>query len=105
MGNSENSGRDFSELTYEQKAGLFEKSPDKFTYELKVDLLDEILGRLDNYDTPIDQLASEVKLGVRLIKDLGSKLKQVETEVRDAFKELEEDSASGSKFSDDQPFE
>jgi exodeoxyribonuclease VII small subunit len=29
-------------------------------------------------------------IGARLIKELDSKLKQVETEVRDAFKELDE---------------
>jgi exonuclease VII small subunit len=30
-----------------------------------------------------------VKLGAKLIKALGKKLNQVETEVKDAFKELE----------------
>ena len=36
---------------------------------------------------PIDRLAEDVKLGARLIKELNAKLKQVVTEVRDAFKE------------------
>jgi len=40
-------------------------------------------------------LAEDVKLGARLIKELDKKLKQVETEVRDAFKELEGDNGSG----------
>ena len=53
--------------------------------------LDEILSRLDNSETPIDKLAEDVKLSARLIKELDKKLKQVETEVRDAFKELEDD--------------
>lgn len=52
--------------------------------------LDEILTRLDNSETPIDKLAEDVKLGAELIKDLDKKLKQVETEVRDAFKEVED---------------
>ncbi|WDN90980.1 exodeoxyribonuclease VII small subunit (plasmid) [Desulfosarcina sp. BuS5] len=56
--------------------------------------LDEILTRLDNSETPIDKLAADVKLGAKLIKDLDQKLKQVETEVRDAFKELEDESGT-----------
>ena len=62
---------------------------DELTYEQKVEKLDEILTRLDNSETPIDKLAEDVKLGARLIKELDKKLKQVETEVKDAFKELE----------------
>jgi exodeoxyribonuclease VII small subunit len=64
----------------------------QFTYEQKVEKLDEILTRLDNSETPIDKLAEDVKLGARLIKELDKKLKQVEVEVRDAFKELENNS-------------
>jgi exodeoxyribonuclease VII small subunit len=64
----------------------------QLTYEQKVQRLDEILNRLDNSETPIDKLAEDVKLGAKLIKDLDKKLKQVETEVRDAFKELEDGS-------------
>ena len=64
---------------------------DELTYEQKVEKLDEILTRLDNSETPIDKLAEDVKLGARLIKELGKKLKQVETEVKDAFKELEDE--------------
>ena len=63
----------------------------KLSYEKKVEKLDEILSRLDNSETPIDKLAKDVKLGARLIKELDRKLKQVETEVQDAFKELEDD--------------
>jgi exodeoxyribonuclease VII small subunit len=61
------------------------------TYEQKVAKLDEILTRLDNSETPIDRLAEDVKLGARLIKELNAKLKQVETQVRDAFKDLEDE--------------
>ena len=64
---------------------------DNLTYEQKVEKLDEILARLDNSETPIDKLAEDVKQGARLIKELDKKLKQVETEVRDAFKELDEE--------------
>jgi len=69
----------------------------KLTYEQKVEKLDEILSRLDNSETPIDKLADDVKLGARLIKELDKKLKQVETEVRDAFKELENDTDDGNR--------
>ena len=41
-------------------------------------------------ETPIDALAEDVKEGVRLIKELDAKLRSVETEVRDAFKDLED---------------
>jgi exodeoxyribonuclease VII small subunit len=64
---------------------------EKLTYEQKVDKLDEILKRLDNSETPIDKLAEDVKLGASLIKDLDKKLKEVEAEVKDAFKELDEE--------------
>lgn len=59
------------------------------TYEQKVERLDSILKRLDNSETPIDKLAEDVKEGARLIKDLDKKLKQVEADVLDAFKELD----------------
>lgn len=61
------------------------------TYEQKVEKLDEILTKLDNSETPIDKLAEDVKEGTRLIRELDKKLKQVETEVLDAFKEMESD--------------
>jgi exodeoxyribonuclease VII small subunit len=66
----------------------------ELSYEKKVEKLDEILSRLDNSETPIDKLAEDVKLGACLIKELDMKLKQVETEVRDAFKELENDDSN-----------
>jgi exodeoxyribonuclease VII small subunit len=68
---------------------------DNLTYEQKVEKLDKILTRLDNSETPIDKLAEDVKEGARLIKELDKKLKQVETEVRDAFKDLDEESSEG----------
>ncbi len=61
----------------------------KATYENNVQELDTILQRLDNSETPIDLLAADVKTGVKLIKELSTKLKSVELEVNDAFQELE----------------
>ncbi len=64
---------------------------ENLSYEQKAEKLNEILNRLDNADTPIDKLAEDVKLGTKLIKALEKKLKTVELEVLDAFKELESD--------------
>lgn len=61
----------------------------KNSYENSVQELDTILQRLDNSETPIDLLAADVKTGVKLIKELSTKLKSVELEVNDAFQELE----------------
>jgi exodeoxyribonuclease VII small subunit len=85
---------EFIALSKRQRGKIMAEEQDdlqKMTYEQKVEKLDEILTRLDNSETPIDKLAEDVKLGARLIKELDKKLKQVETEVRDAFKELEAD--------------
>lgn len=59
------------------------------SYEEKVEELEAILRRLDDADTPIDTLAEDVKKGASLIKELDHKLRDVETQVRDAFAELE----------------
>lgn len=59
------------------------------TYEEKARRLEEILQRLDDSETPIDALAEDVKLGARLIRELDQKLREVESEVLDAFRELE----------------
>jgi len=48
----------------------------KMTYEQKAEKLDEILSRLDRSETPIDELAEDVKLGAKLIKELDKKLKK-----------------------------
>jgi exodeoxyribonuclease VII small subunit len=63
----------------------------ELTYEQKVQKLDEIVTRLNNSEMPIDKLAEDLKVDAKLIKELTSKLKQVEMEVCDAFKELEEE--------------
>lgn len=62
---------------------------DEPTYEQKIAELGGILQSLESSETPIDKLSEDVKRGAALIKDLNQKLKQVEAEVKDAFKELE----------------
>jgi len=59
-------------------------------YEEKFKELQGIIDQLDRQETPIDELAEKVKRGTSLIKELNKKLKAVEKDVRDAFKELEE---------------
>lgn len=61
------------------------------TYEEMVDELQAILTRIDDGRTPIDSLAKDVKRGAELIKKLDGKLRHIETEVKDAFSELEEE--------------
>jgi exodeoxyribonuclease VII small subunit len=65
------------------------------TYEQKAERLNAILTRLDNSDTPIDELARDVKEGVLLIKEMSETLRAVEMEVKDAFKELDEMTTDG----------
>ena len=71
----------------EDQAPYGDETEKEMTYEEKVKKLDGILTRLDNSETPIDKLSEDVKLGAKLIKELSKKLKQVEMEVRDAFKD------------------
>jgi exodeoxyribonuclease VII small subunit len=59
------------------------------SYEEMLSELQQILKRIDDGSTPIDGLAKDVKRGTTLIKKLDQKLKHIETEVRDAFAELE----------------
>mgnify|MGYP001823122821 FL=1 len=80
----------------EDQALYGDETEKEMTYEEKVKKLDEILTRLDNSETPIDKLSEDVKLGAKLIKELSKKLIQVEMEVRDAFKELEDESEKES---------
>ena len=63
------------------------------TYEQKFAKLEGILKRLDDSKTPIDELAADVKEGAALILALNAKLREVETEVADAFRSL--DAAAG----------
>ena len=65
------------------------------SYEERVEELEEILRRLDDAETPIDTLAADVKRGATLIRELDKTLRAVETQVSDAFAELEKDTKSG----------
>jgi exodeoxyribonuclease VII small subunit len=67
--------------------------PKPESYEQKFSKLEAILKRLDDSQTPIDELAADVKQGAALILALNAKLREVETEVADAFRSLE--AASG----------
>ena len=60
------------------------------SYEQKVERLEAILTRLDDSETPIDELAADLKLGAELIKQLFAKLHEVNAEVLDVLKELEQ---------------
>ena len=62
---------------------------DPVTYEAKAERLEQILTRLDDSETPIDELAQDIKQGARLIREMSEKLHEVESEVVDAFQELE----------------
>ncbi|MCP9786771.1 exodeoxyribonuclease VII small subunit [Cyanobium sp. N5-Cardenillas] len=61
---------------------------DEPTYEQKLAELARILQSLETSETPIDKLSEDVKRGATLIKELNQRLKQVEAEVKDAFREL-----------------
>jgi exodeoxyribonuclease VII small subunit len=58
-------------------------------YEAKFARLEAILERLDDSQTPIDALAADVKQGTQLILELKAKLREVETDVAEAFQALE----------------
>jgi exodeoxyribonuclease VII small subunit len=70
---------------------------DPTSYEQKAERLEEILTRLDDSQTPIDELAEDVKLGAQLIKQLDEKLREVESQVVDAFAELEASAAAAAE--------
>ncbi len=65
-------------------------SEKSLSYEEKAEKLNNILTRLDNSETPIDELAKDVKEGVQLIKEMSETLRKVELDVKDAFRELED---------------
>ena len=62
----------------------------EMSYDERMNELDDILTRLDDSETPIDQLSADTKRGVALILSLKKALKSVEVEVKDAFADLEE---------------
>jgi exodeoxyribonuclease VII small subunit len=58
-------------------------------YEQKEARLDEILTRLDNSETPMDQRASEAKEAAKLIMSMHHTLKSAKQEITQVFEEME----------------
>lgn len=59
------------------------------SYEAKESRLDEILVRLDNSETPMDELASEAREAAGLIMAMHATLKATRQEITTVFEELE----------------
>lgn len=59
------------------------------SYEEKESRLDEILVRLDNSETPMDELASEAREAAALIMSMHATLKATRHEITTVFAELE----------------
>jgi exodeoxyribonuclease VII small subunit len=59
------------------------------SYEEKEARLDEILIRLDNSETPMDELASEAREAASLIMSMHATLKATRQEITTVFEELE----------------
>ena len=77
-----------------EKTEQSDSSPDsealaKLTYEEKESRLDEILVRLDNSETPMDELASEAREAAALIMSMHATLKATRHEITTVFAELE----------------
>lgn len=64
------------------------------TYEQKDARLEDILARLDNSETPVDQLASEAKEAAALISSMNSTLRAAKQELATVFEELEKQKES-----------
>jgi len=61
----------------------------ELSYEEKESRLDEILVRLDNSETPMDELASEAREAASLIMAMHATLKATRQEITTVFEELE----------------
>jgi exodeoxyribonuclease VII small subunit len=61
----------------------------QMTYEQKEARLDEILGRLDRSETPMDQLAAEAKEAAQLITSMQATLRAAKQEVAQVFADME----------------
>ena len=61
----------------------------ELSYEEKNNRLEEILNRLDNSETPMDQLADEAKEAGQLIISMRKTLTSTKKELEDVFKEIE----------------
>ena len=61
----------------------------QMTYEEKEARLDQILSRLDNSQTPMDELAQEAKEAAQLLMSMHETLKAARQEITDVFTEME----------------
>lgn len=68
---------------------MAEQSEKQTTYEQKEKRLDEILSRLDKSETPMDELAPEVREAAALIMSMQATLKATKAEVTKVFSEME----------------
>jgi exodeoxyribonuclease VII small subunit len=62
---------------------------DEMTYEDKEKRLDEILGRLDKSETPMDQLSAEAKEAADLIMSMQATLRATKAELTKVFAEMD----------------
>lgn len=67
---------------------------DKMTYEQKEARLAAILERLDNSETPMDELAAEAKEAGQLIISMQLTLKSARQEIASVFEEMEKQKAA-----------
>lgn len=61
----------------------------KLSYEAKESRLEEILVRLDNSETPMDELASEAREAAALILSMHETLRATRQEITTVFEELD----------------
>ena len=61
----------------------------KMTYEEKDKRLNDILQRLDQSETPIDEIADDAREAAALIKSMNETLTKARKELTDVFAELE----------------
>jgi exodeoxyribonuclease VII small subunit len=66
----------------------------KMTYEQKEKRLDEILGKLDRSETPMDQLAAEAKEAAKLIMAMQGTLRSAKQEVSQVFADMDKQKES-----------
>lgn len=67
---------------------------ERMTYEQKEARLAEILERLDNSETPMDELAAEAKEAGALIISMHGTLKSARQEITNVFEEMEKQKAA-----------
>jgi len=78
-----------AEKTEQSESSHDTESLAKLSYEEKESRLDEILVRLDNSETPMDELASEAREAAALIMAMHATLKATRQEITTVFEELE----------------